>query len=137
TFNVVSSVTRLMNAHTLKFGGEFRKNTDVLLQTQDAGGPRGRFAFNASGTGSPAEAATTNTNLANTFASFLLDWPSTVQRDLKVVDEPGTRHWAVAGFVQDKWQARSNVTVDLGLRWEFYKPLVGVEGQGTLSNYDP
>jgi hypothetical protein len=27
--------------------------------------------------------------------------------------------------------------VDLGLRWEYYHPLEGVEGKGTLSNYDP
>ena len=136
TWNVVSSLTKLMHTHTIKFGGEWRQNRDILLQTQDAGGPRGRFAFNASGTGSPAETAST-TGLANSFASFLLDWPNTVQRDLKVVDQPGTKHWAMASFIQDKWQVRSNVTVDLGLRWEFYKPLEGVEGKGTLSNYDP
>ena len=136
TWNVVSSMTKLMNRHTVKFGGEWRKNRDILLQTQDAGGSRGRFAFNASGTGSPAETASLS-GIANPLASFLLDWPSTVQRDLKVVDEPGTRHWAIATFVQDKWQVRSNVTVDLGLRWEYYHPLVGVEGKGTLSNYDP
>jgi hypothetical protein len=137
TFNVVTSLTRLFSSHTVKVGGEWRKNRDILLQTQDAGGPRGRFAFNASGTGSPAESATTNSNIANTFASFLLDWPNTVQRDLKVIDQPGTRHWAMAAFIQDKWQARSNITVDLGLRWEYYHPLEGVLGQGTLSNYDP
>ena len=136
TWNVVSSLTKIMHTHTIKFGGEWRKNRDVLLQTQDAGGPRGRFAFNASGTGSPSESASL-TGLANSFASFLLDWPNTAQRDLKVIDQPGTRHWALATFIQDKWQLRSNITVDLGLRWEFYKPLEGIEGKGTLSNYDP
>ena len=29
------------------------------------------------------------------------------------------------------------LTVDLGLRWEYYTPLVGIEDQGGLSNYDP
>jgi hypothetical protein len=136
TWNVVSTVTKLMHTHTVKFGGEWRKNTDMLLQTQDAGGSRGRFAFNASGTGSPAEQASLS-GLANSFASFLLDWPNTVQRDLKVIDRPGTKHWAMATFIQDKWQVRQNITVDLGLRWEFYKPLEGIEGKGALSNYDP
>src|SRR5262249_48810113 len=136
TWNVVTSLTKLMNSHTLKVGGEWRRNRDILLQTQDNGGPRGRFAFNASGTGSPSEAAST-TGLANSFASFLLDWPHTVQRDLKVIDQPGTRHWAMSAFIQDKWQPRSDITIDLGLRWEYYHPLQGVEGQGTLSNYDP
>ena len=136
TWNIATSLTKLMGTHTLKFGGEWRNNRDVLLQTQDAGGSRGRFNFTAPGTGLPSENNTLS-GLANSMASFLLDWPTNVTRDLKVIDEPGTRHTALAGFIQDKWQARSNVTVDLGLRWEYYSPLEGIEGQGTLSNYDP
>jgi len=136
TWNVATSVTRLVSTHQIKIGGEWRKNRDILLQTQDAGGSRGRFNFGAAGTGSPAESASVS-GLANNFAAFLLDWPDTVQRDLKVIDQPGTKHWAIATFIQDKWEVRRNVTLDLGLRWEFYKPLEGVEGTGTLSNYDP
>ena len=135
TWNVATTLTRLLNTHTVKFGGEWRNNVDVLLQTQDAGGPRGNFNFNTSGTGVPSESA--SLGVANSFASFLLDWPNTVQRDLKVIDQPGTKHWATALFVHDKWQARSNVTVDLGLRWEYYNPLEGIDGKGTLANYDP
>ncbi|MEO7270789.1 MAG: carboxypeptidase-like regulatory domain-containing protein [Vicinamibacterales bacterium] len=136
TWNFNASVTRLLRSHTIKAGGEFRHNRDLLLQTQDAGGSRGRFAFNSSNTGTPAEAAST-TSSANAFASFLLDSPNTVQRDLKVIDEPGTKHTGLFGFIQDKWQARSNITVDLGLRWEYYSPLEGLAGAGSLSNYDP
>ncbi len=136
TWTVATTLTRLLRTHTIKVGGEWRNNRDILLQTQDAGGPRGNFAFNASGTGLPSESGTL-TGVANSFASFLLDWPNGVNRDLKVIDEPGTKHWATAAFVHDKWQARSNVTVDLGLRWEYYNPLEGIEGKGTLANYDP
>jgi carboxypeptidase family protein len=136
TWNVTTTLTRLLNTHTLKLGGEWRSNRDMLLQTQDAGGPRGRFVFNASGTGIPSESATTS-GVANSMASFLLDWPNTVQRDLKVFDQPGTKHWATFFFIHDKWQARHNVTVDLGLRWEYYTPLEGLEGTGSLANYDP
>ena len=67
TWNVAGTVTRLMTKHTMKYGGEFRKNTDVLLQTQDAGGPRGEFVFSANGTGNPADAPST-TSGANAFA---------------------------------------------------------------------
>ena len=136
TWNIAGTVTRMMTKHTLKAGGEFRKNTDMLLQTQDAGGSRGEFTFGANGTANPTEAASTSSQ-ANSFAAFLLDWPTGVRRDLKVFDEPGTRHTGVAAFVHDKWQARPNVTVDLGLRWEYYTPLVGIVGKGGLSNYDP
>ena len=136
TWNFNGVLTRLMQSHTVKVGGEYRHNDDMLLQTQDAGGPRGRFAFNSSGTGNPIDSAST-TSIANSFASFLLDWPNTVQRDLKVFDRPGTTHTGLFAFAQDKWQVRQNVTVDLGLRWEYYTPLQGLEGAGSLSNYDP
>jgi hypothetical protein len=137
TWNIATTITKLKSNHTLKFGGEWRHNRDMLLQTQDTpGGSRGVFEFNAQGTGLPTEGATL-TGVANSFASFLLDWPNGVRRDLKVIDEPGTKHWATSFFMQDKWQVRSNVTVDLGLRWEYYSPLVGLAGAGSLSNYDP
>jgi hypothetical protein len=136
TWNIATTVTKLLHNHTLKLGGEWRHNRDMLLQTQDAGGPRGIFEFVASGTGLPSESATL-AGVANSFASFLLDWPNAVRRDLKVIEEPGTQHWATFLFFQDKWQARPNITVDLGLRWEYYSPLVGLEGPGSLSNYDP
>jgi Carboxypeptidase regulatory-like domain len=57
TWHLATTLTQLKGTHTLKVGGEWRTNKDVLLQTQDAGGPRGRFIFNAAGTGSPAETA--------------------------------------------------------------------------------
>ena len=70
-------------------------------------------------------------------AAFLLDVPGTIQRDIKVIDQPGTKHWGVFAFIQDKWQVSPKLTVDLGLRWEYYTPLVGIADQGGLSNYDP
>ncbi len=136
TWNIATTLTKLVRNHTVKMGGEWRHNKDILLQTQDAGGSRGLFNFNASGTGLPTDASSL-TGVANSFASFLLDWPNGVSRDLKVIDEPGTKHSAVFLFAQDKWQARPNITIDLGLRWEYYTPLTGVEGTGSLSNYDP
>jgi hypothetical protein len=136
TWNFATTVTKLVRSHTVKMGGEWRHNRDILLQTQDAGGSRGQFNFNASGTGLQSDASSL-TGVANSFASFLLDWPNGVSRDLKVIDEPGTKHSAVSLFAQDKWQARPNITIDLGLRWEYYTPLTGVEGAGSLSNYDP
>src|SRR3954469_20822349 len=117
TWNVTTTLTKLMSTHTVKLGGEWRHNRDMLLQTQDAGGPRGRFNFTSSGTTTPAD-LNAALGVANAFASFLLDWPSTVQRDLKVIDAPGTKHIGTFLFVHDKWQARWNVTGDLGPRWD-------------------
>ncbi len=135
TVEFVTVFTKVKGNHTIKFGEDLRHNRDFLLQTQDNGGPRGQFQFRASQTASAADSASQN-GFANAFASFLLDAPSRVARDLKVVDS-GTRHWAYFTFIQDKWAVSPKVTVDLGLRHEFYTPLIGLADQGGLSNYDP
>jgi hypothetical protein len=136
TVSVVGMLTKLTGNHTIKVGTEVRHNEDFLLQIQDAGGVRGQFSFNGARTSIPSDTAATS-GIANAFASFLLDAASGIQRDIKVIDRPGTKHWSVFAFAHDKWQVSPKLTVDLGLRWEYYTPLVGIEDQGGLSNYDP
>jgi hypothetical protein len=135
TVNVAVTLTKLWGNHAIKVGGDFRHNRDFLLQTQEQGGPRGRFRFGASQTGSPTDSRS-QSNLANSFAAFLLDRPTDVGRDLAVID-PGTKHAAIFTFVHDKWQVSPKITIDLGLRHEYYTPLVGLENPGGLSNFDP
>jgi len=134
--NITGIVTKLWGNHTVKMGGEWRRNRDFLLNLQDNGGVRGRFIFGGSQTGLPTDSAANN-GLANAFASFLLDAPGSIGRDIKVIDEPGLRNWALFSFIQDKWQVSQKLTLDLGLRHEFYRPFTGLIGKGGLSNYDP
>jgi hypothetical protein len=136
TWEFAATATKVWSNHTIKFGGNWRKNSDKLLQTQDNQGPRGGFSFSGQQTGSPADTAA-NSGQANSFASFLLDLPSGMARDLKVLDDVGSQHWALYTFVHDKWQVSPRVTLDLGLRWEYYDPMTGIAGRGSLSNYDP
>jgi hypothetical protein len=136
TWEFAATLTKVQSNHTIKFGADWRKNSDKLLQTQDNQGPRGGFTFNGAQTGSTADTGA-NSGIANSFASFLLDLPGGIARDLKVLDDVGSQHWAFYTFVHDKWQATSKVTVDLGLRWEYYDPIIGIAGKGSLSNYDP
>ena len=127
TWNVVSTFTKIRGNHTF--------NRDFLLQVQDNGGSRGRFTFNSAQTALPTDTASQN-GYANAFASFLLDLPSRIDRDLQVTD-PGTRHWEFFTFVHDKWQVTPKLTLDLGLRHEYYTPSIGLVDQGGLSNFDP
>jgi hypothetical protein len=135
TVQFATVFTKIAGNHTIKFGEDFRHTRDFLLQTQDNGGPRGQFQFRANQTSIPSDAAAT-AGFANAFASFLLDVPSLVQRDLKVTN-PGVRFWAYFTFFQDKWAVTPKLTIDLGLRHEYYTPFIGLVDQGGLSNYDP
>ena len=82
TFSVTGMLTKITGNHTVKVGTEVRHNEDFLLQIQDAGGVRGQFQFNGARTSIPTDGAATS-GIANSFASFLLDAPSLVQRDIK------------------------------------------------------
>src|SRR3989441_784375 len=135
TYVASGIITKIRGNHTFKVGEEFHKNRDFLLQLQDNGGVRGHFDFNGSRTATPSDSAAQN-GLANAFASFLLDLPNSVGRDIKVIDTPGTRHKEVFTFFQDRWQLSKKITLTLGLRHEYYTPLVGIVGKGGLSNYD-
>ena len=129
-------LTKLWGNHSVKVGEEIRHNRDLLLQIQDNGGVRGHFDFNGARTAIPGDTAAQNA-IANHFASFLLDVPNSVGRDVKVIDQPGTQHYAYFTFVQDNWQVSRKLTVNLGLRHEYYTPLVGLVDKGGLSNYNP
>jgi carboxypeptidase family protein/TonB-dependent receptor-like protein len=135
TVQAAAVFTKLAGNHTIKFGEDFRRTRDFLLQTQDNGGPRGQYQFSASQTALNGDSASAN-GFSNAIASFLLDAPSLVQRDLKVTD-PGVRFSAFFSFVQDKWVVSPKLTIDLGLRHEYYTPFIGLVDQGGLSNYDP
>jgi hypothetical protein len=50
-----------------------------------------------------------------------LDVPTSEQRDVNTYF-PALRQWQIFGFAGDNWQVSSKLTINLGLRWEFYKP---------------
>src|SRR3954466_2108350 len=112
--------TKVWGNHTVKFGEDFRHTRDFLLQTQDNGGPRGQYQFRAGQTSIPTDAAA-SAGYANAIAAFLLDSTTLSQPCTNGVD-PGVRFWAFFTFVQDKWQVSKKLTVDLGLRHEYYTP---------------
>ena len=130
-FNFVNNWTKTLRNHTIKFGAEIRRLREELLQTQNAGGARGEFSYGNNQTAIPGS---TVLGQANALASFLLDVPSQFQRDLAGTF-PSQRATMLFSYVQDKWQATPKLTVDLGVRHDFYPP-VTPRLAGGFSNYD-
>ncbi len=134
--SVVNSWTKTMGNHTIKWGVDYRRLRDDLLQTQTIN-PRGLFNFNPNQTSlnpGPGGVAP-KTGSVNNMASFLLDQPSDGGRDIAAYF-PALRGNQLFAFVQDKWQVSSKLTLDFGLRWEFYPPPTPAF-PGGFSNYNP
>jgi hypothetical protein len=126
----VNNWTKVIRNHTFKFGADLRRVRDDLLQDQTFS-PRGVFNFSDVQT---SEAGAT-TNIANDIASFLLDLPSSTGRDLNTFFPAYRQYWFFA-YAGDKWQVTPKLTLDLGVRWDFYPPATP-KIPGGFSNYDP
>ncbi|HYM12790.1 MAG TPA: carboxypeptidase-like regulatory domain-containing protein, partial [Bryobacterales bacterium] len=128
--NFVNTWTKTAGNHTIKWGVDLRRIRDDLLQDQTFS-PRGLYTFGTAQTsilGAP-------TSFGNNVASFLLDVPSSVGRDVNGIF-PAYRAWEFFSFVGDKWLATPKLTLDIGVRWEFYPPATPAHSGG-FSQYDP
>src|SRR5215471_2566694 len=134
--DVVNTWTKTRGNHTIKWGVDFRRLRDDLLQTQTIN-PRGLFTFGTAQTSlNPGPGGTQpRTGMVNNMASFLLDLPSDGGRDIAAYF-PALRAHQFFAFGQDKWQVSQNMTLDLGVRWEYYPPPTPAFSAG-FSNYNP
>jgi len=130
-FDFVSNWTYVKANHTIKWGIDFRRNRDDLLQTQTYS-PRGLWTFSE---GPTALNGDPKTSLGNGFASFLLDLPNTYGRDLPGIF-PTFRQSQFFTYIQDKWQVSPKLTLDFGVRHEIYFAPTPAQRAG-FSNYDP
>jgi len=130
-FDFVNNWTKTKGTHIIKFGFDYRRERRDLLQTATFS-PRGRFTFTPGPTALNGGGAN---GQFNAFAAFLLDQPNGVGRDLAVIF-PSNRDSVYNAYFQDKWQITRKLTMDLGLRWEYW-PAGTSAFPGGASNYIP
>jgi hypothetical protein len=110
--DIIDQVSYLHGKHAVKFGGEIRGD-QVHQGTFRAG--RGRIKFNS-------------------FQDFLLGNPDSVSL---LAGDP-TRNLTqrlYALYAQDDWRITKNITINLGLRWEYQG--VPSEANNLLGNWEP
>ncbi|HKE29451.1 MAG TPA: carboxypeptidase regulatory-like domain-containing protein [Bryobacteraceae bacterium] len=104
TLYLSDTVSKVIGAHTLKFGVQF--HNDQVNENPNATF-NGTFIVGGTETGNP-------------FADFLLGLPSNFTQTTG--QHFYLRDHYVGAFVEDRWRVRSNLTVNLGLRWDLIRP---------------
>jgi hypothetical protein len=104
TLYVSDTVSRVIGMHTLKIGGQFHGD-----QVNEAPNATFNGTFNIDGT-----------ETGSAFADFLLGFPSNFTQTSGAHFYLRNRY--SAAFVEDSWRARSNLTVNLGVRWDLIVP---------------
>ncbi len=120
--------------HTFKFGGEmsFEKKGENA-----SGITQGSFAFDttgSNGTSSSGGSAITLTQTGVGLASFLQGRAASYledQVDITVNLKFGRREF----FAQDTWKIRPNLTLDFGVRYQYYVPVT--DEDNILTSFDP
>ena len=133
-FNIANNWTKTSGNHTFKWGVDVHRLRDDLAQWQDQN-PRGVLRFTVNLTSINPNANVLTSSQANDVASFLLDKPNSVGRDVPI-NAKAFRGNELFTYAADRWQVSRKLTLDLGLRWEFYPPFTP-RGPGRFSNYDP
>jgi hypothetical protein len=116
-YSISDSMSLTHGKHSWTWGGDFRHQ---LVDTSNASNARGTFLFTGGASGAP-------------FADFLFGFPQETSL------QSGAREYNFRAsswdlFVQDNWRAGKNLTLNLGLRYEYVTPFIETDDQ--LVNLD-
>jgi hypothetical protein len=112
TYGAKDTLTKVQGSHTLKFGGEF---TRLLFVDEAPWSARPSYNF-------------------RNYWDFLNDAPYVENGTFDPTTgvptsfRKDTRENITAAFLQDSWKVRSNLTLTLGMRWEYFGPLTEKNG---------
>ncbi len=114
-FNLRNTTTVIYGNHAFRFGGDYRKDRN---ENPGTGAARPIYTFVGPW------------NFAN-------DAPIFYAVTAKLTGEPfaGQAPFNTGGtalFIQDDWKVRPNLTLNLGLRWEYFNPVSNEDGLGVL-----
>jgi outer membrane receptor protein involved in Fe transport len=117
-FQYLNTLTWLRGRHQIKFGA------DILMPMRneyfDVAPTRGNLRFQSTFTG-------------HAFADFLIGYPN--RAELTNVFVVNQRFWSTSFYAQDDWKPNDQLTMTLGLRYDFMTP--PYEADNHMANFDP
>jgi hypothetical protein len=121
---IIDHISYTAGKHAFKFGGDMHRDG---VSGGAFGNARGSITF-VGGNAIPAGAG--STALEDFFAGLPL------KASVQTGDPRRQIHnWSYAGFVQDDWRATRNLTINMGLRYEYNGVIK--EAHNLLGNFDP
>src|SRR3984957_8759203 len=123
TYTFTDNVVWNHGKHTWRWGADFRR---VQVNTETDSNPRGSFVFSGLNTsqivGGNAVAGT-----GYDFADFLLGLPQQTSEQFGQNNHFRGNFWDV--YAQDEWKMRGNLTLNLGVRYEYVSPLTEINNR--------
>ena len=108
-YSIRDMVSKTIGKHSLSFGGELSMEHDAVIGNLDNFGV---FGF----------ASSAPTSTGNAMADFVSGMVSSMEQDTPY--HALLSNWYFAGFLQDNFRAMRDLTVNLGLRYDWQQPPV-------------
>jgi Carboxypeptidase regulatory-like domain len=113
SFQWSDSVSKVIGNHSVKFGGDVRRQRfDQTLY------------FDVNGEFFVDETSTNTTNGDTAFSDYMLGFPGSYGQGSAQVEN--VRSTGLYLFAQDSWKMRPNLTLNYGLRWELNTPIADI-----------
>jgi hypothetical protein len=116
SFQIFGDLVKVHGSHTLKFGVDLR---EYRMSRFAPGNATGTFSFGTNWTNGPFSNSAA-APIGQEFAAFLLGLPSSGSYDLNTYGQTQSKYFAP--FLQDDWRVNSNLSINLGIRFEYETP---------------
>lgn len=117
-FQLADDVSWLHGRHSLKFGGDVRRERMFIAFINR---PNGDYTFSGAITG-------------NALADFLLGYPAQFRRTTQQATQDAVG-WTYSAYAQDEYRVNDRLTLNLGLRYELARPFY--EKNDAIVTIDP
>lgn len=126
SYVLTDNLTWIHGRHSLKFGTELRFEQFTIFQPAAS---RGNLGFGSEFTDNPASPSTGG----SAFASMLLGIPDF--GEITSLHNVDYRRQIYAGYVQDDYRVTPRLTLNLGLRYEFFSTIKEAHDQAATFDY--
>lgn len=123
-YTLSTNVTKVAGRHEIRSGFDFVK-LGLDHWQPEVNNPRGQFSFGGGITGTPGY---NSVGGWNDYAAFLLGQASSFGKSVQF-EEMTTNEDQYGLYVNDRWQVNDKLTVNAGIRWEYY-PLMQRDTRG-------
>lgn len=117
---LLDNVTKTIHHHTLKVGVNFQR---IRVQTLQPSTARGTYNFTGKYTQIPGSSSSTGFGVADMMTDEM------ESASLANISTVRNQRWYRSAYFQDDWQALPKLTLNLGIRWEYFQPVEELNGR--------
>jgi len=123
-YQILDNVTKILGNHSLRFGVSFQA---LRFFYRYAPASLGQYTYNGTATENPASPTLTGYAIADFLANQM--------NSAYIANAPNVNNaqWYNSAYVQDDWKLARNLTLNLGVRYDYYQPYK--ENSGSQANF--